>query len=562
MDFFNDPNLFVGVLDGLEDESFPPAPSLVDELNLSADFEPLQMDHLGPGKPDTLLSGSTQQAIPAYNEQMGHYIGAKAQTPVGPVFPTRASSGVGGGGPGMSGSQHSQYCNANAMGQVRQTNGLFCNSSSPMWGNQDQNGSVYHHLPQHTQQLHNHQLHTRQQTQQQQEQHQVCQQQQEQHHKMQQQLQQQHSHHLHHQQQLLNQHQHQQINTQTVPIQHHGYPFHQREGRVQSQQQAYHPLPRAGQGFHARPLPNKAYLDIQNASLNSRPCLQAQQQQRGGNYQMSGGGRAFSGSGPEPSNLLFPMHSSTIVHPMVSCSVNHRPVSQYPAYPGDSETPGLSEQPLSSANNIVPPLSSTLEELSGTLCPFQSTETIDQQHLRTLGQASEYTFQGLPCPKGTQANCKSSDMFGKSMNCYSGMAGQQPSEQPRQNCGATNTNGYPALEDHLLPSDTQDGDLEDLEPSDLLPDLLPQLEATLSQQDESNSNSWADSSHGIGHEHSKASLVGYEDEKVNHYFFILHILCVIICNFVTTTVPQFPMDSHLEGGLERHTGCPLKILFC
>lgn len=506
MDFFNDPNLFAGVLDGLEDESFPPAPSLVDELNLSADFEPLRMDPLGPGKPDTLPPVPTQQAIPAYSEQMGHYIGAKAQTTIGQPFVATAGANGGGGGAGMIGNQHSQYHNAAAMGPVPQSNGLFCNSSSPMWGNQEQNGSVYHHLPQ--QQLHNHQLHARQPTQQQQQQHHPCHQQQEQHHRMRQQL------HHHHQQQLLNQHQHQQINNQTIAMQqqqqHHGYPFHQGGTPAQSQQQVYHPLPpRPSPGFHSRPLPNKPYMDLQSTSLSSRPCFQTQQQQqqqRRSNYPMPAGGAAFSGSGPEPSDLLYAMHSSPMVHHGQSV-LGQCSVSQYPAYPGEPETPSLAEQPL------APPASSSSLE---RLCPFRPTEAMSQQHARTLmGQASEYAVQGLRCTDGAQGDCKSSDMFGKSMSFYPAVSGQLPSEQPRRSCGAANTNGYPALGDQLLPSGVQHGDLEELEPSDLLPDLLPQLEATLSQQDQSSSGSWADSSHSRGHEPRRVSLVDYKDAKVN-----------------------------------------------
>ena len=99
MDFFDDPNLFVGGLDGLDEEGFPSAPSLVDELNLSADFEPLQVEPLGPGKHQDMMppvsSTSTQQAMPTYSHQIGHYIGMKAQNPMGQAF-----SGPGGTGGG------------------------------------------------------------------------------------------------------------------------------------------------------------------------------------------------------------------------------------------------------------------------------------------------------------------------------------------------------------------------------------------------------------------------------------------------------------------------------
>lgn len=524
MDFFNDPSLFVGGLEGLDDDGFPSAPSLVDELNLSADFEPLQMEPLGPGKhQDMMPPVSTQQAMPAYSEQMSHYIGIKAQNPVRQAF--SGPGGAGGGGGGMIANQHGQYHNA-AMSQVPQSNGLFCNSSSPMWGNQDQNGNMYHHLSQHPQhqqhqqQLHNHQLHVRQQTQQ--RQHHPCRQQQEQQHRMRQQLQQQQSHH----QQLLNQHQHQQINTQTIPMQqqqHHNFPFHQ-GGQSQSQQQVYHTQPRVQQQltvgaprFHSRALPSKSYLDSQNASL-SGTCLPSQQQQ--GSYQLTGGGQAFSGSGPEEPNLLFPMHSSSMVHSLPTCSVSSATVyqpAQYPAYPGEPEIPSLGQQSLSSASVSRPttntaPLTSTVAELSGTVCQFSSTEVMSQQHTRApVSQAEECPFRALRCSGETQGNRKSSEMFGESMSCYPSMASHLPSEQP-QSCGAINTNGYQALGDNLLPSGNQDGDLEGLEPPDLLPDLLPQLEAALSQ-DESNC-SWANSSQGRGHEHGKPPLVEYKEEKV------------------------------------------------
>lgn len=96
------------------------------------------------------------------------------------------------------------------------------------------------------------------------------------------------------------------------------------------------------------------------------------------------------------------------------------------------------------------------------------------------------------------------------------MAGQMPSEQP-QSCGAINTNGFEALGDDLLPSDAQDGDLEGLEPPDLLPDLLPQLEAALSQGDDSNC-SWVESSQERGHEPRKSPPVEFKEEKVLQYY--------------------------------------------
>uniref|UniRef100_A0A3B4BES7 Uncharacterized protein n=1 Tax=Periophthalmus magnuspinnatus TaxID=409849 RepID=A0A3B4BES7_9GOBI len=109
MDFFDDPNLFVGGLEGLEEDTFPPGPSIVDELNLTAEFESIQANPLSQ--------------------------------------------------------QHGQYHNT-TMSQITHTNGLFSNGSSPMWGNQDQNANIYQHQqPVCHQQLHNQQMHVRHQTQ-------------------------------------------------------------------------------------------------------------------------------------------------------------------------------------------------------------------------------------------------------------------------------------------------------------------------------------------------------------------------------------------------------------
>lgn len=508
MDFFNDPNLFVGGLEGLDEDGFPSAPSLVDELNLTADFEPLQVEPLDPGKhQDMIPPVTTQQAIPAYSQQIGHYIGIKAHNPMGQTF--SGPGGTGGGGGDLIADQHGQYHNA-AMSQVPQSNGLFCNSSSPMWGNQDQNGNMYHPLSQQQQQLcqqqlHNQQLHVRQQ-QTQQQQHHPCHQQQEQQHRMQQQqlLQQQQSH----QQQLINQHQ--QINTQTMSLQQqqrHNFSF-QQGGQSQRQQQVHHTqqqvehqLTVEGPRFHSRAMPTKSYLDSQNASL-SGTCLQPQQQQ--GSYQLTRGRL-------EDPNLPFPMHSSSMVHSLSTCSLSSAAAyqaAQYPAYPGEPEIPSLSQQSLSMPTTTTAPLTSTVPELSGTVCQFPSTAV----RRTPVSQAEECPFRALRCSGETQGNCKSSEMFGASMNCYPSMSSHLPSEQP-QSCRAINTNGYQALGDTLLPSEAQDGDLEGLEPPDLLPDLLPQLEAALSQHDESNC-SWVDSSQERGHEHRKPPPVDYKEEKV------------------------------------------------
>lgn len=527
MDFFDDPNLFVGGLDGLDEDVFPTAPSFVDELNLSADFEPLQVEPLGKHQDmiPPVSSTSAQQAMPCYGQQMGHFIGIKAQNPMGQAFSgPGGTGGGGGGGGGIIAEQHGQ-CHSAAMTQVPQSNGLFFSSSSPMWGNQDQNGNMYHplsqqqpplcHQQQQQQQLHNQQLHVSQpQTQQ----HHACHQQQQR--MRQQQLQQQRSH----QQQLLNQHQ--QINTRTMslpPQQHHNFPF-QQGSQTLSQQQVHHSQqqvqlhPRVPR-FHSRALPSKSYLDSQNDSLTGT-CLQPQQQ---GRYQLNKGDQAFPGSGLGGNNLPVPMHHPpSMVHslpPYISSATTYQP-AQYPAYPGEPELP--SQQSLSSASvarpiTTVAPLASTLPELSGAVCQFPSTSVMGQQHARTpVNQAEECPFRAIRCSGETQGNGKSSEMFGESMSCYPSMARQPPSEQP-QSCGAINTNGYQALGDNLLPSEAQDSDLEGLEPPDLLPDLLPQLEVALNHQDKSN-GSWADSSKEWGHEHRRQPPVKHKEEKVTLYY--------------------------------------------
>lgn len=72
-------------------------------------------------------------------------------------------------------------------------------------------------------------------------------------------------------------------------------------------------------------------------------------------------------------------------------------------------------------------------------------------------------------------------------------------------------NGYQTLGEGLLSSGAHDGDLDDLEPPDLLPDLLPQLEVALSQQDETKC-SWTTSSQEGGHEHRKPPPDEYQKE--------------------------------------------------
>uniref|UniRef100_A0A3B5LZE4 Uncharacterized protein n=1 Tax=Xiphophorus couchianus TaxID=32473 RepID=A0A3B5LZE4_9TELE len=469
MDFFDDPNLFVGGLDGLDEDGFHSAPSLVDDLNLSAGFEPLQVEVLGPGKHQEMMPPvSSQQAVPSYNHQ------------------------------------------------VPQPNGLYCSTGSPMWGNQDQNGNMFHHVSQQQQQqqqqlchqqLHNQQLHGRQHTQQQHRSgHQAEQQQ-----RMRQQLQRQHSH----QQQLLNQHQ--QITTASVCLQQQQHPTFAflQGGQSSSQQQIHHSqhqLPVRESQFHSRSLPGKPFLERQNASL-SGACLQTRQQQ--GSYQLVRGGPTFSGSGLEDSHLSFPIHPSSAVHSLPACSVNSAhayQAAEFPAYPGEPEIPSLSQQ--SSCRPITTtPITTTVPRLPGTACQFQSTAHVSQLHSgTTVSQADECPFRALHCSGETQAVCKSSELFGESVSCYPSMTNHLPSEQ-QISCGVINTNGYQAFGDNIMPSEAQDGDLEALDPPDLLPDLLPQLEDAFRQQDES-SCSWFDSSQKKGHENRKSTAIECKEEKV------------------------------------------------
>lgn len=531
MDFFDDPNLFVGSLDELEEDGFSSAPSLVDELNLSADFEPLQMAALGPRKhQDMMPPASSQQSLPSYNQPVAQYIGTKAQNSMEQSFSGSHSTEC-----GMIAEQHVQYHNT-TINQVPQSNGLFCNNGSPMWGNQDQNGNVFHPLSQQQQQvchqqLHNQQLHVRQHLQHPGSHQQQQEEQQQQQHRMRlQQLQQRRNH----PQQLLNQHQ--QIGTANVSLQqqqHHNFTFHQ-GGQASShqqmhhtQQQVQHQLPAREPQFHSMSISSKSCLESQNAS-QSGTCLQTQQQQ--GNYQLLRRDQSFSRSGLEDPHLSFPMHSPSAIHSLTTCSISSANVYQsaeYPAYPGEPEIPSLSQQSLSTASKSRPittaPHTSTVPGLSGATCQFQSTALMSQLHSRTTAnQTEQCPFRALRCTGETQGN--SSEMFGESVSCYPSIASHLPPKQPLS-CGAINTNGYQAFRDNFLPSEAHDGDMEELEPPDLLPDLLPQLEDDFTKQDKS-SFSWVESSQKNGYEDRKLTAFECKDKKVNIIFLPSVCMCV------------------------------------
>lgn len=489
MDFFDDPNLFVGGLEGLDDDGFPPGPSIVDELNLTADFEPIHLDPMGREKSHEqvppLTSASSHQVMLAYTQQMGHYMGIKTQNAAGYTFPAPVDSGGGAGG--MMSEQHSQQYHNATMSQMPQTNGLFCNGSSPMWGNQDQNTNMYHPLTQQQQpichqQLHNQQLHVRHQTQP--HLHQPCHNPPQQH-PMRQQLQ---------HQQLLNHGHHQHQSMSTSNTQHQNFTFHQ-ECPPQNQQQIHHSqrqhnIAVGGPRLLTKAMPHKAFLENKNAPLNVT-CLQQQN-----NYQLM---TPQSGD----SNMPFSVHSSSMVHSMPTCSVSSAtayPSAQYPAYPGQPEMPSLTASH-----------SSTMPDSSGPVCRFSSTTTMNQHNIRIpVSQAEECHFKA-GCGSGNlQGSCKT-EMFGESTRCYPNMVNHSSFGQ-QQSCQAIATNGYQALRGNLQQTEAQDGVLESLDPPDLLPDILPQLEAALSQQEESNC-SWTDSIQERGHE-TKAPPVECNEEKV------------------------------------------------
>lgn len=544
MDFFDDPNLFVEALEGIDGEGFSSGPSLVDELNLSTDFEPLQVEPTGTVKHQVMVpsapSSHSQQAMSAYGQQMGHYTGIKAHNPIGQVFHSPGPV-VGDGGVTQ---QHSQYHSA-SLNQPPQPNGLYVNSSSPMWGNQDQNGNMYHPIAQQQQQqqppppqqqrlhqqhqIHNQPLHLQQQ--QTAQQHHLCHQQQRMQ-QLQQQQQQQHQQSCH-QQQLLNQRPHQQMDPQTLSLQqqHHSFPFHQ-GGHPQSQKQAHHnqqqvqqQLNMGGARFNSRVVPpsgvllSKSYLEGQDGSLHGTPLQQQHQQQSG--YQLARGGQAFSGAPMEDPSMSFSLQGSAMAHTLPACSLSSATAfqpSQYPAYPGEPDMPSLGQQSLPSASVSRPtvPLTSTVP---GVGCEFSTTPVMSQQQQQqpqaAVSQAGECSFRDLRCSGQTQGSYNSSEMFGQAMSCYPSAASQLLPGLS-QNCGVTavpDSNGCQSLVESTVQPVAQRGNFEGLVPPDLLPDLLPHLEEALSQHGGSNS-SWDNGSQEKKRNVRNIPLVEYKEEKV------------------------------------------------
>uniref|UniRef100_A0A4W3JV47 Chromodomain helicase DNA binding protein 9 n=1 Tax=Callorhinchus milii TaxID=7868 RepID=A0A4W3JV47_CALMI len=156
MDFLDDANLFGGGLEGLTDDSFSQtgSVSLVDELNLSADFEPLQVESLHH-------VSETQKPEKLNFEPLQTFDSLKLH-PVNQPFNL-----VGGSTESNVLSPHSQFhCSPDH--QPNQANGLFPSGhndntgqtfvdGSPMWGHQspisNQNGSPFHTLQGHSQSM-------------------------------------------------------------------------------------------------------------------------------------------------------------------------------------------------------------------------------------------------------------------------------------------------------------------------------------------------------------------------------------------------------------------------
>ncbi|XP_023582679.1 chromodomain-helicase-DNA-binding protein 9 isoform X5 [Trichechus manatus latirostris] len=146
MDFFDDANLFGETLEGLSDDAFvQPGPvSLVDELNLGAEFEPLHIDSL-----NHVQGTPTHQKMTDF-EQLNQFDSLKFHQ-VNQSFGSPAEHVL---------SPHSQF-NCSPIHPQNQSNGLFPDvaDGSPMWGHHtatsisNLNGSPFH------QQGHSHSMH-------------------------------------------------------------------------------------------------------------------------------------------------------------------------------------------------------------------------------------------------------------------------------------------------------------------------------------------------------------------------------------------------------------------
>ncbi|XP_028931704.1 chromodomain-helicase-DNA-binding protein 9 isoform X3 [Ornithorhynchus anatinus] len=136
MDFFDEANLFGETLEGLSDSFVQPGPvSLVDELNLGAEFEPLHIDALNPVQDaPSQPKMSDFEPLSQFDSLKLHQVNRSFSGPAENVL-----------------SPHSQF-NCSPLHPQNQPNGLFPDvaDGSPMWGHQtaagvpSQNGSPFH----------------------------------------------------------------------------------------------------------------------------------------------------------------------------------------------------------------------------------------------------------------------------------------------------------------------------------------------------------------------------------------------------------------------------------
>ncbi|KAG2469885.1 CHD9 protein, partial [Polypterus senegalus] len=139
MDLFDDPILYTRGMEALSDDSFVLSGSslLVDDLNLNAEFEPLQVEPLDHVKQTGNVS--TSQPILGFEQHVSPFESLKETHPLDHAF----SIGV------ENGSVLTPPCSQHAPSpshQSSQSNGLFpgASNSSPMWGHHHENGTEFH----------------------------------------------------------------------------------------------------------------------------------------------------------------------------------------------------------------------------------------------------------------------------------------------------------------------------------------------------------------------------------------------------------------------------------
>lgn len=459
MDFFDDSSIFPGALEELSNESFAP-PSVfapgVDEL-ISSEFESLPV--VGAGKHPGIGSSSSQQGL-NFEPQIDHFGLLKSPHSIGQPYVSNCTTSEGGHVLG----QHAQY-HGSPLHQTPQANGLFPDSS-PMWGNQDQNGNGFHQLPQ------------------------------------------QQSHHQHvHQHRHLQPHQ-QLAGSQTLHQQGKAFPEHQEfmffpGNQVQKQQQPqrnHHgqlqsfslntecngALYRQGGILNAFKQPNPHI----NADSVSFPCGNQQQQSRMQNCQ---GAQKYPTS-TENMVMPFSREPTSSAHCSVSsgasyCNVQYRlpgqPVLSASAAQSSTHVPANT-----TSSTTVPILSRSMREFSGAEDAFSLLQEMDQHQPRqqvSINQAGDCPFPAMRLPAQAQEDYSSSEIFSEDVVSYSGPITQHPTAS-QGSCGPlippVNSNGYDDLVENLLPQiDAQTGEFEGLEASDLLEDdLLPQLESEVLTQ--------------------------------------------------------------------------------